>query len=87
MTENRVYPEQIDALIDEAEVIVEDKFGCMTEVHVKLACGFIVTKTSACIDPLNYDREVGKEICMKKVRDDLWMLEGYHKMRTDSDQE
>lgn len=83
MNDNRVFPEQIDAILDEAEITVEDRFGCMTVVHAKLPCGFIITETSACIDPSNYNREIGREICMKRVRDNVWELEGYHKMRCD----
>lgn len=81
MNDNRVFPEQIDAIIDSAEIIAEDKFGSMTVVHAKLPCGFIITETSACIDPDNYDQALGREICMKRVRDKVWELEGYFKMR------
>lgn len=80
MNDNRVFPERIDAIIDAAEITVEDRFGCMTVVHAKLPCGFIVTETSACIDPDNYDQVLGTEICMKRVRDKVWELEGYRKM-------
>lgn len=81
MNDNRVFPEQIDAILGAAEVTVEDRFGCMTVVHAKLPCGFIVTETSACIDPANYDQALGTEICMKRIRDKVWELEGYSKMR------
>lgn len=87
MNDNRVFPEQIDAIMDAAEVTVEDRFGCMTVVHAKLPCGFIITETSACIDPANYDQSVGAGICMKRVRDKVWELEGYHKMRTTAERE
>ena len=47
----------------------------------------IVTETSACIDPENYDRDLGAKICMGRVRDKVWELEGYHKMRTAEERE
>lgn len=84
-SDNRVMPEQIDAIIDAADITVEDRFGCMTVVHAKLPCGFIITETSACIDPANYNREVGASICMQRVRNKVWELEGYHKMRTNKE--
>lgn len=87
MNGNRVMPEQIDAIMNAAEVTVEDRFGCMTVVHVKLPCGFILTETSACIDPENYDRAVGEEICLGRIRDKVWELEGYYKMRRNTDVE
>lgn len=83
MTDNRIKPEQINAIIDAAEVTIEDRFGCMTVVHAKLPCGFIISETSACIDPDNYDRKIGAEICMNRVRNKVWELEGYHKMRSE----
>lgn len=83
MTDNRIKSDQIDAIIDTAEITVEDRFDCMTVVHAKLPCGFIITETSACIDPANYSREIGAEICMERVRNKVWELEGYHKMRSD----
>ncbi|MFR1638900.1 MAG: Gp49 family protein [Eggerthellaceae bacterium] len=45
----------------------------MTVVHAKLPCGFIVTETSACIDP-EHDRDLGAKICMGRVRDKVWEL-------------
>ena len=87
MNDNRVFPEQVDSILAAAEITVEDRFGCMTVVHAKLPCGFIVTETSACIDPENYDRDLGAKICMGRVRDKVWELEGYHKMRTAEERE
>lgn len=81
-SENRVKPGEIKSIVDASEVTVEDRFGCMTVVHAKLPCGFIVTDTSACIDPANYDRKLGAEICMKRIEDKIWELEGYHRMRS-----
>ena len=87
MNDNQVFPEQVDSILAAAEITVEDRFGCMTVVHAKLPCGFIVTETSACIDPENYDRDLGAKICMGRVRDKVWELEGYHKMRTAEERE
>ena len=81
MNDNRVKPEDVAAIISESEIVAEDRFGCMTVVHCKLPCGFVVTETSACIDPANYDREIGTGICMKRIEDRVWELEGYYKMR------
>lgn len=79
-TENRVKQEEIDAILDASEITAEDKFDCMTVVYCKLPNGFILTESSACIDPANYDVEVGVNICMKRIESKLWQLEGYRKM-------
>jgi hypothetical protein len=39
--------------------------------------GFTIVESSSCIDPVNYDFDMGKAICMKRIRDRLWELEGY----------
>ena len=38
--------------------------------------------TSACLDPKNYDREIGEQFAHKNAVDQLWALEGYffHKL-------
>jgi hypothetical protein len=49
----------------------------LTVVVAKFPNGFTITKSSGCVDPRNYDAEYGKELCMKKIEDELWYLEGY----------
>lgn len=34
--------------------------------------GFDMTATSACVDPANYDAEIGGEIARKRIVDELW---------------
>ena len=68
---------QIDALLLESEIEMTTNFEKCTTVHVKLPSGFVLTASSACVDPANYDPELGREICMKRITDKLWELEGY----------
>ena len=77
MSDIKVTQEQIDALINSAEVKVETVFGKCTTVAVKLANGFILTESSACVDPENYDAELGKKLCLQHIENRLWELEGY----------
>ena len=39
--------------------------------------GFVVSGTSACVDPNNFDRETGEEIAFDSAFQKLWELEGY----------
>ena len=48
-----------------------------TIVTVRLPNGFVLVESSACVDPANYDHAIGYESCMKRIRDKLWLLEGY----------
>lgn len=39
--------------------------------------GFTVIGHSACIDPANFDAELGRQIAHTQARDQLWELMGY----------
>ena len=48
-----------------------------TYVTVRMLNGFTVRESATCVDPDNYDEEIGKQICMKKIEDKIWFLLGY----------
>ena len=48
-----------------------------TYVTVRMLNGFTVRESATCVDPDNYDEEIGKQICMKKIEDKVWFLLGY----------
>lgn len=74
---NKITPEHIDALIAVSNVH-DSKMGAKTTVVVlTLPNGFEVVESSGCVDPANYDHALGVSICMKRIKDKLWMLEGY----------
>lgn len=72
-----VTQEHIDAIIEASDVAVTTAYDKCTVVNVKLPNGFVITESSACVDPRNYDKEMGIEICMEKIKNKLWELEGY----------
>lgn len=72
-----IIQEDIDKLLQEAEVGVATVHEKCTMVSVKLKNGFIITDSSACVDPANYDVETGFDICMEHIANKLWELEGY----------
>lgn len=74
---NRVTKEQINALLESAEISVETKFDKVTVVVCKLKNGFVITEASGAVDPANYSEEIGKEVCMNRIKNKLWELEGY----------
>ena len=77
MSDIKVTQEQIDALLNNADIRVETVFGKCTTVAVKLKSGFILTESSACVDPENYDDQLGKKLCLQHIENRLWELEGY----------
>lgn len=83
MTENRITPAQIDALL--AQVIYHTYHVPDTTTTVAVAfdpLGFsLATGLSACVDPANFDPELGKQYACEQAernaREELWKLEGY----------
>lgn len=69
--------EDIDQLLAEAEIGVATVHDKCTMVSAKLKNGFIITESSACVDPAKYDVETGFNICMDHIANKLWELEGY----------
>lgn len=74
---NCVTQEQIDSLLKNATIEVQTILNKCTIVVVQLKNGFILTESSACVDPDNYDEKIGAEICMEHIENRLWELEGY----------
>ena len=74
---NTVTKEQINSLLESAEISVETKFDKVTVVVCKLKNGFVITEASGAVDPANYSEEIGKEVCMTRIENKLWELEGY----------
>ena len=69
--------ERIDHLMNTATFNVQTAFDKCTIVTAQLENGYILTESSACVDPANYDQKYGEKICKDKIREKLWELEGY----------
>ena len=74
---NTVTEQQIKDLLDNSEIRVQTTFDKVTIVSLRLPNGFVITESSACVDPANYDEEIGKQICLERIENKLWELEGY----------
>lgn len=83
LTAPRITPAQIDALIADMYIHAYVVPGTTTTVAAAfLPNGFCLgTAISACVDPRNFNAEIGKKIAVDKVtavaRDKLWEVEGY----------
>jgi len=78
LTAPRVTPEMIEAAIEE-EMFLYPEIGkaTLTICVLLLANGFTVTGESACVDPLNYNKELGNTIARDNAKNKIWALEGY----------
>lgn len=69
--------EYIAEIMDNSEFDIRTVFDKCTVVSCKLPNGFVITESSACVSPENYDKNMGVNICMGKIKDKIWELEAY----------
>lgn len=72
----RLTPQDID------KVIVGEEYWHVPDTTtvvccLKLAVGYTVVGKAACVEPSNFDLEVGKKVAYDDARDQIWALEGY----------
>lgn len=67
--------EMVDDFIAHTEVqTLGDK---TTVVRAVLRNGFELVESSSCVSKENYSEELGAQICMKKIKDNVWFLLGF----------
>ena len=78
MTNIKVTLEDVKANMQDVIVRTLEDFGkpC-TYVTVKMKNGFTLRESTTCVDPANYNEEIGKQVCLKKIEDKVWLLLGY----------
>lgn len=76
-TKNTVTQSVIDELMESCDIAVTTAFDKCTIVACKMPNGFVIVESSSCVDPANYDEDMGVDICMKNIEKKLWELEGY----------
>lgn len=48
-----------------------------TYVTIRMKNGFTLRESTTCVDPSNYNENVGVEICLKRLEQQVWFLLGY----------
>lgn len=74
---NTVTQAQIENLVKESLIEYTTLGDRTTLVRMILPNGFELIEASSCVDPANYDVEIGREVAMNKIVEHLWELEGY----------
>lgn len=75
---NKVTIEEVKANMQDVLCITANEFDKpVTYVSVRMKNGFILRESTTCVDPANYDEEIGKQICLEKIEDKIWFLLGY----------
>ncbi len=74
---NTITQEDINNILKDT-LIKTEKFGDKTTVLMAtLPNDFVIVVSSSCVDPKNFDMATGEKICMDKLVDKIWELEGY----------
>ena len=78
MLKNTVTIEQVKENMQDVIIRTLDDFGkpC-TYVTVRMRNGFTLRESTTCVDPANYNEDIGKEICLKRIENQIWFLLGY----------
>lgn len=71
---SRVTQEMVDAFIVGHEAA---RMGNHTVVLVRLRNGFTLIEESACVDPENYDEEIGTRFALAKAKSRVWNHLGF----------
>lgn len=85
MTETNYYKKQNTVTEEDVKANMQDVYCTtlkpfdkpVTFVEVRMKNGFTVRESTTCVDPSNYNEEIGKEICLKRIEDKIWLLLGY----------
>ena len=75
--ENTVTQEEIENIYKNSELYPRVLFGKCYMLACKLPNGFIIVESSACVDVANFDIKIGAEICIERIKNKIWELEGY----------
>lgn len=72
---NSITQQHVDAQIVDIQVTtVYDK---VTVVSVRLRNGFVLVESAGAVDKANYSEHVGANICLERIKNKIWELEGY----------
>lgn len=74
---NKITKEQIDEIVKNSTFHIQKVFDKCTVVSMRLPNGFILVESSACVDPKNFDYNLGQQICKEKLIGRIGELEGY----------
>lgn len=72
---DKITQQDVDDFI--VDVRTEQMGDKTTFVMATLRNGFILCDTSSCVDPANFNMDIGKDICMEHIKNQVWYLLGF----------
>lgn len=76
LTHPRVTPERLEEVITSEQYHVFSG-STLTVCVLTLENGYTVTGESACVDPRNFNPDLGRKIARDNAKNKIWQLEGY----------
>lgn len=74
-SKNKITQQNVDSFIKSYTV---NTIGQKTTVvQATLVNGFEILESSSCVDPANYNEEMGAEICLERIKNKIWELLGF----------
>ncbi|MFI3293791.1 MAG: Gp49 family protein [Rikenellaceae bacterium] len=78
MAKNKITEADVLANMQDVLVRTVGEFGKPTTyVTVRMKNGFTVRESTTCVDPRNYNEEIGKQICLDRIKNEVYKLLGY----------
>jgi hypothetical protein len=77
MEKNTVTKYDVDAILLKSSFRILSYNNKTTIVMATLPSGFVIVESSSCVDPANYDEKIGEDICLDRIKNKIWELEGY----------
>jgi hypothetical protein len=74
--DNKVTPQMVD-LFTGKEYEATQLDAKTTLLKCDTATGFVQYETSSCVDPANFDMEIGSEICLERIKNTIWKCLGF----------
>ena len=72
---NTIVETNVNDFVKEIEY---EKWGEKTTIaHATLANGFTITESSSCVDPENFNMDIGSSICKEKIYSQVWNHLGF----------
>lgn len=71
-----ITPGMVDRFVGD-KILVNRLDAKTTIVSVESVTGFKQHEVSSCVDPINYDENIGKDICMNRVKNNMWTYLGF----------
>lgn len=74
---NRLTEEEINSFISSSKIHAEKRGDKSTLVEITYPNGWTDYEISSCIDPANYDEELGKAYALENIKRRLWKSLGF----------